>query len=232
MAQATKVRVLWRDVPLADEATLETTERGIFVAIGEPVPVRSVLQVEADGETRNLQVVRVVEVASSDPQGVRGLYARDVEADQAPAGVGSEHLEPAPEGSAPAPESDSEEPPEAASDEHGTPEAGEAQGDPDTTAAHAGTGEDSPDAGADTAAGDDGAPADDGTQNTSADPPDGGGEEETADDTPDGEPAAAEGVQPSLVIPPDGGASHADPEAEDAGSKKKKGRKRKGRKRG
>lgn len=89
-----------RHVRLADEATLSPAplaegEDGVFVALAEPPPVRTVLSVVQGDQRRALEVARVVEVATRDEHGTRGFYGRWVEGDalERAAKVGTEHLE-------------------------------------------------------------------------------------------------------------------------------------------
>jgi hypothetical protein len=95
-----------RHVRLAEQATLrpaslgtaspepETVgEEGVFVALDDPPPVRTVLAVVEGDRRRALEVVWVVEVAERDE--IRGFYGRWV-ADEAlsrAVKVGTEHLE-------------------------------------------------------------------------------------------------------------------------------------------
>ena len=85
---------------LADAATVSPTplseeEEGVFVAIDDPPPVRTVLTVVQGQERRPLEVTSVVEVADRDERGTRGFYGRWVDADKLEnaAKVGTEHLE-------------------------------------------------------------------------------------------------------------------------------------------
>ncbi|MEM7159383.1 MAG: hypothetical protein AAF799_41480 [Myxococcota bacterium] len=89
-----------RHVRLADEATLSPAplaegEEGVFVALAEPPPVRTVLSVVSGDQRRALEVAQVVEVTSRDEHGTRGFYGRWVgeEALERAAKVGTEHLE-------------------------------------------------------------------------------------------------------------------------------------------
>ncbi|MCH9680284.1 MAG: hypothetical protein K0V04_02530 [Deltaproteobacteria bacterium] len=89
-----------RHVHLAEQATIEPAtlpsgEDGVFVALDEPPPVRTVLTVVNGDERRPLAVVAVVEVTHGDQPQRRGLYGQWVD-DQALASanrVGTEHLE-------------------------------------------------------------------------------------------------------------------------------------------
>lgn len=89
------VRLLYRDVPLAEPPAVQAAADGVFVALSTPPPVRTVLRlVHDDGSVRAIEVTRVVEVDGSDDRGERGFYARFVEGDVLAASdrVGSEHL--------------------------------------------------------------------------------------------------------------------------------------------
>lgn len=89
------VRLLYRDVPLAEPPAVQAAADGVFVALSTPPPVRTVLRlVQGDGSVRAIEVTRVVEVDGSDDRGERGFYARFVEGDVLAASdrVGSEHL--------------------------------------------------------------------------------------------------------------------------------------------
>jgi hypothetical protein len=88
-----------RHVRLAEQATLRPAslgdggEEGVFVALDDPPPVRTVLAVVEGDRRRALEVVWVVEVAERDE--TRGFYGRWV-ADEAlgrAMKVGTEHLE-------------------------------------------------------------------------------------------------------------------------------------------
>ncbi|MEM9456116.1 MAG: hypothetical protein AAGF11_18180 [Myxococcota bacterium] len=70
-------------------------EVGVFVAIDEPPPVRTVLAVVQGDERRALEVTSVVEVAERDEHGTRGFYGRwvDEEALGRAGQVGTEHLD-------------------------------------------------------------------------------------------------------------------------------------------
>lgn len=109
------VRVEYRHTPLTPEATVADAGEGVFVALAQPMPVRSTLRViDSDGSERRLVVDRVVESAEAGEFGARGVVGHWVDADAMGAGatVGSEHLESADagpaseEGSADADESD------------------------------------------------------------------------------------------------------------------------------
>lgn len=92
-----------RHVRLAEPVTLRpaplgptpdgTVEEGVFVALDDSPPVRTVLAVVEGGRRRALEVVWVVEVAERDE--VKGFYGRWVadEALERAARVGTEHLE-------------------------------------------------------------------------------------------------------------------------------------------
>ena len=91
-----------RHVRLADQATLqpaalgpasEAAEEGVFIALDDPPPVRTVLAVVEGGRRRALEVAWVVEVP--DPGSPRGFHGRWVsdEALERAARVGTEHLE-------------------------------------------------------------------------------------------------------------------------------------------
>lgn len=86
-----------RHVRLADSATLTPATidevEGVFVALDDPPPVRTVLGVTQGEQTRTLEVLRVVEVATADA--ARGFYGRwaDDEAQGRATKVGTEHLE-------------------------------------------------------------------------------------------------------------------------------------------
>lgn len=94
------VKLEVRHIRLADSATLQPAkadegDEGVFVALAEPPPVRTVLTV-VDGETRRaLEVTRVVEIGDRDERGERGFYARWVEGEaiERATKVGTEHLE-------------------------------------------------------------------------------------------------------------------------------------------
>lgn len=120
-----------RDVTLAEEATLEPTDDGVFVALANPVPVRTVLTVQGGDGAQQLEVVRVVEVAGADPRGVRGVYAKPAQV-EGEATVGSEHLQPtegSPRGAPSDEEGPSEAPPEATGDGEADAEAAESAPD-------------------------------------------------------------------------------------------------------
>lgn len=76
-------------------AALSDDQEGVFVAIDEPPPVRTVLTVVQGDERRALQVVSVVEVAERDERGTHGFYGRWVDEDalERASKVGTEHLE-------------------------------------------------------------------------------------------------------------------------------------------
>jgi hypothetical protein len=104
------VRVEYRHALLAEQTTMEETADGLFLALDQPMPVRSTLRViTPDGVSRGVVVERVAE--TSEPGG-RGVFARFVDDDTVTSNlnVGSEHLESAAveedEGSAPERESD------------------------------------------------------------------------------------------------------------------------------
>ena len=88
-----------RHVRLAEPVTLRPAplegsgEEGVFVALEDSPPVRTVLAVVEGGRRRALEVVWVVEVAGGDE--VKGFYGRWVadEALERAARVGTEHLE-------------------------------------------------------------------------------------------------------------------------------------------
>lgn len=97
-----------RHVRLAEPVTLRpaplgptpdgAVEEGVFVALDDSPPVRTVLAVVEGGRRRALEVAWVVEVAGGDDHGgspVRGFYGRWVadEALERAARVGTEHLE-------------------------------------------------------------------------------------------------------------------------------------------
>ncbi|MCX4245996.1 hypothetical protein [Paraliomyxa miuraensis] len=92
-----------RNVRLAEQATLQPTnlgpspsgadEEGVFVALDDPPPVRTVLTVIEGEQRRALEVVWVVEVPERNA--ARGFHGRWVgdEVRQRAAKVGTEHLE-------------------------------------------------------------------------------------------------------------------------------------------
>ena len=89
-----------RHVQLSEQATLSPAtlaegEDGVFIALDEPLPIRTVLAVIEGDRRRALEVVRIVEVADRDERGRRGLYGRWVDDDALvrAARVGTEHLE-------------------------------------------------------------------------------------------------------------------------------------------
>lgn len=85
--------------PLGPTPLDEGGEEGVFVALEDSPPVRTVLAVVEGGRRRALEVVWVVEVAERDEAGgpppTRGFYGRWVadEALERAARVGTEHLE-------------------------------------------------------------------------------------------------------------------------------------------
>ena len=93
MNDAARVRVEIRRVPLTDTAPCEPSEGGVFVALDDPPPVRSILAITAGDEApRALEVTAVVEVAPEG--GARGFYGRFIEDDALARfeRVGTEHL--------------------------------------------------------------------------------------------------------------------------------------------
>ncbi len=90
-----------RHFVLAERAPLRPAsvgegEQGVFIALDEPPPVRTVLTVVDGDERRPLSVVRVVEVPDQDGENnTRGLVGRwiDAQALEAAQKVGAEHLE-------------------------------------------------------------------------------------------------------------------------------------------
>ncbi len=89
------VRVEYRHTPLASEADVQDSGKSVFVALAQPMPVRSTLRViDAAGNERGLVVDRVIESADAGDFGDRGVVGHwvDVDAVAAAAGVGSEHL--------------------------------------------------------------------------------------------------------------------------------------------
>lgn len=93
-AEPQHVRVDLRHVRLAQSAALSEADGGVFVALDDPPPVRSVVVIHGDDGSHPLEVTRVVEVPESDPRGARGVYGRfvDDEALQRTDRVGTEHL--------------------------------------------------------------------------------------------------------------------------------------------
>ena len=87
--------VVYRHVTLIDGADLTVHEdRSVFVAMEEPPPIRTVVQLWRAEQARAVLVSRVVEVPEADPAGARGFYA--IPADEAAIAaariVGTEHL--------------------------------------------------------------------------------------------------------------------------------------------
>ena len=90
------VRVEYRHTPLAAEADVHDSGKSVFVALAQPMPVRSMLRViDAAGNERGLVVDRVIESADAGDFGDRGVVGHWVDADAVAkaAAVGSEHLE-------------------------------------------------------------------------------------------------------------------------------------------
>jgi hypothetical protein len=90
---ASRVRVDIRHVQLAEAASCEPASNGLFVAMDDPPPVRSILAVsDGDGAPRAFEVTAVVEVAPEG--GVRGFHGRFIESDALARfeRVGTEHL--------------------------------------------------------------------------------------------------------------------------------------------
>lgn len=76
-------------------ASLSDDQEGVFVALDDPPPVRTVMAVVEGDQRRALEVAWVVEVTERDERGTRGFYGRwvDDEALARAAKVGTEHLE-------------------------------------------------------------------------------------------------------------------------------------------
>lgn len=92
---SSNARVEYRNLSLAESAEVsEADDGGVFVALEEPPPVRSVVRlVSADGSSRDVVLTRVVEVP--DEGAPRGFHAKDAGDDdrERAAKVGTEHLE-------------------------------------------------------------------------------------------------------------------------------------------
>ena len=95
---SSNARVEYRNLSVAESAEVSEASAddggGVFVALDEPLPVRSVVRlVPSDGDAREVVVTRVVEVGGEGS--ARGLYARDAsdEDRERAAKVGTEHLE-------------------------------------------------------------------------------------------------------------------------------------------
>jgi hypothetical protein len=92
---AERVHVYLRSANLTENARIVEREGGPFLVLAAPPPVRAKLRVvDASGNERGFEVLRVVEVAEGDKlAGVGGRWI-DVPTERV---VGSEHLEPDPD---------------------------------------------------------------------------------------------------------------------------------------
>jgi hypothetical protein len=90
---AGEIRVEIRGVQLAEVASCEESEAGVFIALDDPPPVRSILAIAEGAQApRAFEVTGVVEVPPDG--GVRGFVGRFIESDALAryARVGTEHL--------------------------------------------------------------------------------------------------------------------------------------------
>lgn len=97
--RSTSTSVVYRHVTLQDGAQLQVHEdKSVFVALPEPPPIRTIVQLWRGDEARAVVVDRIIEVPDVEAGEVRGFFGipADEAAIVAATRVGTEGLEPAP----------------------------------------------------------------------------------------------------------------------------------------
>jgi len=93
--RSSSTSVVYRHVTLVDGADFNVHEdRSVFIALDEPPPVRTVIQLWRGDEARAVVVQRIIEIPDADKGEARGFFGvpADDEAIAGAARVGTEHL--------------------------------------------------------------------------------------------------------------------------------------------